>query len=68
MDDGMPNIDPSWTVNELIAREPATIEIFNRFGLDTCCGSTVAIAEAARGDDVDLTVLLAALRAAIAAA
>ena len=68
MDDVMPNIDPNWTVNELLTRQPATIPVLNQFGLDTCCGSTVSIVEAAYRDGVDLDALLAALRAAIAGA
>lgn len=57
--------DPNLTVNELIAREPRTIEVFNRFGIDTCCGSGVAIADAARRDGVDVGRLLDELREAL---
>ncbi len=54
--------DPTWTVNDVIAREPRTIEVFNRFGIDTCCGGGVAIAEAARRDGVEFDRLFAELR------
>jgi regulator of cell morphogenesis and NO signaling len=53
--------DATCTVNELISREPRTIAVFNRFGIDTCCGSQVAIGEAARRDGVDRGQLLAEL-------
>ncbi len=59
--------DTALTVNQLVAREPATIAVFNRFGMDTCCGGAVPIADAARRDGVDLDALIAALRSAIAA-
>ncbi|HVB31500.1 MAG TPA: DUF542 domain-containing protein [Gemmatimonadaceae bacterium] len=62
-----PALDPGRTVNELIARDPRTIAVFNRFGLDTCCGGGDAIAEAASREGVDLDALLAALRSAMAA-
>lgn len=68
MPDVMPIIDPNWTVNDMIAREPATIAVFNRFGLDTCCGGAIPIVEAVRRDGVELNALLAALRAAVAVA
>ena len=57
-------IDPTITVNEMMAREPRTIAVFNQFGMDTCCGSGVPIVDAAQRDGVDLDVLLAALRSA----
>ncbi|MHB1861523.1 MAG: DUF542 domain-containing protein [Gemmatimonadaceae bacterium] len=62
-----PTLDPQWTVNAVIARDPATIAVFNRFGLDTCCGGGDAIADAASREGVDLDALLAALRSAMAA-
>ncbi len=62
-----PPLDTGWTVNELIAREPQTVAVFNRFGLDTCCGGGDAIADAASREGVDLDALLAALRSAMAA-
>ena len=58
-------LNASLTVNELIAREPGTIDVFNRFGIDTCCGSQVSITEAARRDGVDLDRLLADLHQAL---
>ena len=58
-------IDIVSTVNELVTRYPATIDVFNRFGIDSCCGGGVPIADAARRDGVDFDALLAALRAAV---
>jgi iron-sulfur cluster repair protein YtfE (RIC family) len=57
-------IDPTRSVNEVIARYPATIAVFNNFGLDTCCGSGAPIADAAHRDGADLDTLLEALRQA----
>jgi iron-sulfur cluster repair protein YtfE (RIC family) len=56
-------IDPSVTVRETIARHPETKAVFERFGLDTCCGSGVPIIDAAHRDGADLDALLVALRA-----
>lgn len=61
-------IDPTASVNDVISRYPATIPVFNKFGLDTCCGGGAPIADAARRDGADLGALLAELRKAAAAA
>lgn len=57
-------LDPSLTINEIVARHPETIAVFNRFGMDTCCGGGVSVEEAARRDGLDLDQMLAALRGA----
>jgi regulator of cell morphogenesis and NO signaling len=49
------------TVNEAIQRFPDTVAVFNRFGIDACCGGAVSIAEAASRDGADLEALLAEL-------
>ncbi|HET7630761.1 MAG TPA: DUF542 domain-containing protein [Gemmatimonadaceae bacterium] len=60
-------LDATCTVNQMMARDPRAIEVFNRFGVDTCCGSGATIAEAARRDGIDEAELLAELRKALAA-
>lgn len=57
-------VDPALTVDAMMSRHPETIAVFNRFGMDTCCGSAVPIADAARRDGVDLDQLLRALEEA----
>ncbi len=49
------------TVNDVVRQHPATLPIFNEFGIDSCCGGGVALAIAAERDGVDLQVLLARL-------
>ena len=61
-------IDPNLSVNEMVARHPETMPVFNRFGLDTCCGGGAPIAEAARRDGAKLGDLVQALEGAIASA
>jgi regulator of cell morphogenesis and NO signaling len=61
----MPNtlqLDPTMTINEIVARFPDTIPVFNHFGLDMCCGGGVAVDEAARRDGIDADEVLSALR------
>lgn len=53
------------TVNELIRNVPATVQIFNDFGIDACCGGAVPIAAAAQRDGADVDALLAALAAVV---
>ena len=45
------------TVNEAIRRYPATVEIFNRYGIDACCGGASPVAEAAVRDGADSAAL-----------
>lgn len=51
----------SATVNEITARYPGTIAVFNDFGVDACCGGDVDLTEAALRDSVDVDRLTAAL-------
>ncbi|HET7276278.1 MAG TPA: DUF542 domain-containing protein [Longimicrobiaceae bacterium] len=48
-------------VNEVIRTHPATVEVFNNFQIDACCGGAAPIAEAAVRDGADPEALLAAL-------
>ena len=61
-------IDTSVSVNEMVARHPETVPVFNRFGLYTCCGGGAPIADAAQRDGADLDLLVKALRDAVSAA
>jgi iron-sulfur cluster repair protein YtfE (RIC family) len=56
-------VDGTMTLNETIRRWPATVEVFARFGLDTCCGGALPIQEAAGRHGHDPEEVLAALRA-----
>lgn len=61
-------IDANLTVNEVIRRHPATVAVFNDFGIDACCGGAAPLAQAAMRDGVDPVALLEAVRAAAAGA
>lgn len=56
------------TVNETIRRFPATVEIFNRYGIDACCGGAASVAEAAVRDGADPVKLQGELLSVIGAA
>ncbi len=60
-------IDPSLTINEIVALHPEAIPVFNRFGIDTCCGGGVSVEDAARRDGIDAATVLAALDDALTA-
>ena len=57
-------LDCTWSVNDVITRYPSTMPVFNRFGLDTCCGAMLSVEEAARQEGVDREALCAELHAA----
>jgi regulator of cell morphogenesis and NO signaling len=64
----MPNsilLDPTMTINEIVVLYPQAIPVFNRLGMDTCCGGGVALNEAAHRDGLDLDALLGDLRDAV---
>jgi regulator of cell morphogenesis and NO signaling len=54
-------VDPALTVNDVLARWPAMLPLLNAFGIDTCCGGSDTLPDAARRADVPLPVLLAAV-------
>lgn len=58
-------IDPALTLDEVTNRFPETIEVFNRFGMDVCCGGGASLRDAAMRDGVSLPKLQDALREAL---
>lgn len=60
-DCSIPTTDPSLTVNDVLARWPATLPLLNSLGIDTCCGGTDSLRDAAQRAGVPLPVLLAAV-------
>ena len=56
-----PEIGAERMVNEVIRTHPATVAVFNRFGIDACCGGAAPIGEAAVRDGADPNALVAAL-------
>ncbi len=62
-----PAVNVMTTVKDLVDRDPRVRDVFARFGMDTCCGATVPIAEAALRHGIELEALVAALAGAMAA-
>jgi iron-sulfur cluster repair protein YtfE (RIC family) len=56
-------LDCTSTVNDIITRHPATMAVFNHFGLDTCCGAMLSVAEAAHANGVNADALCTELHA-----
>jgi iron-sulfur cluster repair protein YtfE (RIC family) len=61
-----PLIDSQRTVNETVRLFPATIGVFARAGIDTCCGGGLSVEEAARRHRLDLGALTSELERAAA--
>jgi regulator of cell morphogenesis and NO signaling len=53
------------TLNAIIARYPEALAVFQRFGLDTCCGGSLSLRTAAQHHNLDLDTVVAALIDAI---
>ena len=53
------------TVNEVVNAYPETLPVFQRYGIDACCGGAHAVGEAARRHRVDAVLLASELRGAI---
>ena len=49
------------TVGEMVARRPAAARVFERFGIDYCCGGKRTLEDAARRAGTDYRAVLAAL-------
>jgi regulator of cell morphogenesis and NO signaling len=57
-------INADMTINEIITMYPETVSIFNRHGIDSCCGGALPLAEVARKHRLDFIALLAELEQA----
>ena len=57
-------IAPEQTVNEVTVRFPATLQVFQHYRIDACCGGGKPLAEVAARHGHDLDALLADLRTA----
>jgi len=49
------------TVNDVIRLWPATVAVFNAYGIDACCGGAAPVHAAATRDGADPDALLRAL-------
>ena len=57
-------IDLTDTVNDIIARHPSTVSVFNSFGIDSCCGGALPLITVTSRHHIDPDALLVALRQA----
>lgn len=51
------------TLNEISLAQPRALEVFERHGLDSCCGGAKTLAFVCERHGLDLEALLAELRA-----
>jgi regulator of cell morphogenesis and NO signaling len=52
------------TVREIALQEPASMRVFERFGIDYCCGGRKPLAEACAAGNIEVDVVIAALESA----
>lgn len=60
----MPVLDPARTLGDLVSERPARSRVFERFGLDYCCGGKEALRVACERRRVDLAAVLDDLQTA----
>lgn len=58
-------IDGRSTIDDIIARHPSCIFVFNTMGIDTCGGGSETLAAAAKHAHLNPDLLVASLHAAI---
>ena len=58
------DITAGMTINQIIAEHPETLAVFNRLGIDSCCGGALPLDEVARKHRFDFIALLAELERA----
>jgi len=54
------------TVRDIALENPAAVRVFEKYGLDYCCGGRVPLSEACAAKDVNVDDVIASLEAAIA--
>ncbi len=55
---------PTHTVRDIATENPASVRVFEKFGIDYCCGGRVPLAEACATKGLDLNEVVASLEAA----
>ena len=50
--DTMERLTPKLTVNDVLRVEARAAAVFNRYGIDTCCGGSLTVEEASRAAGV----------------
>ncbi|MCH7995379.1 MAG: DUF542 domain-containing protein, partial [Planctomycetes bacterium] len=55
-------VESELTVGEMVVEEPSRARVFERFGIDYCCGGKIPLAEACATRGADLDAVLNALR------
>lgn len=63
----MATLTPQATVGQLVAERASRAKVFERFGIDYCCGGKISVAEACGRKGVDPVAVMAALDALDAA-
>ena len=58
-------IDLFDTVNDVVARYPATVGVFRKYGIDACCGGAQLLVTVTSRHRIDADVLLVALRTSV---
>jgi iron-sulfur cluster repair protein YtfE (RIC family) len=56
--------DTSLSINEIIRRIPASVAVLNAYGIDTCCGGEISLAESSKEIGVAPENILRAITAA----
>ena len=54
-------VNSTWSVNDVLRCFPCSLDVLNRYGIDTCCGGAETLEEAAQHIQVDVREIIDAL-------
>ncbi|OGV98931.1 MAG: hypothetical protein A2Z59_08150 [Nitrospinae bacterium RIFCSPLOWO2_02_39_17] len=57
----MAEIAKDMSINQVIAKYPKTVAVFNQFNIDSCCGGYESLEKAAKNKSVDVNKLIESL-------
>ena len=61
----MRTIDPTLSINDIVAAFPSAITPLSARGLDTCCRGKLSLADAAKAEGLDPELLIAEILAVV---
>jgi regulator of cell morphogenesis and NO signaling len=62
LEEYMADITKEMSINQVIAKYPKTVGVFNQFNIDSCCGGHESLEIAVKKNNVDINKLIESLK------